>query len=98
MKENKPKTAKQKAIELVDYYKGIVYPYSGSSMLTNTAYGPTILENCKICAKKVVEEIHEEWEDRSDDYTNDCRKFWCDVLGEIDNVTCKDIDISEGYI
>jgi len=79
-------TPQEKAIELVDYFKRLVYPFIGSSMLTNEEHPPTILKHAKICALKVVEEIHLEWMDRSDDYTNDCRNWWTDVKTEIENI------------
>jgi hypothetical protein len=50
-------TPKEKAKELVDSFKGIVYPYIGSSMLTNDADEGVILRNAKICAVIVVDEI-----------------------------------------
>lgn len=95
--KQEPKTSRQKAIELVEHFSYIVYPYMGSSMLTNQTHGLTILKNAKACAKKVVEEIIEEWQDRSDDFTNDCIKWWSDTYKEIDSVICEDIDIVEGF-
>jgi len=46
-----------KAQELVDKYKGLVYPYLGSGMLINQADDDVILKNAQICARITVEEI-----------------------------------------
>jgi len=47
---------KEKAKELVDKYKGLVYPYIGSSMLTNDADEGVILMNSKHCALINIDE------------------------------------------
>lgn len=49
-------TPEEKAKELVEKFKGIVYPYIGSSMLTNETDEGVILTNSKICAIIVVDE------------------------------------------
>lgn len=48
---------KEKAGQLVLKFNGVVNGYVGSSMLNNTEYPETILQNSKICALKVVDEI-----------------------------------------
>lgn len=50
-------TPKEKAQSLVDNFKGIVYPYIGSSMLTNEIDERVILRNAKVCATIEVDEI-----------------------------------------
>jgi hypothetical protein len=49
--------AKEKAKELVEKYKKYVNGYIGSSMLTNTEYPETILNNAIQCALISVNEI-----------------------------------------
>ena len=70
-----------KAIELVEKYKGLVYPYSGSGMLVNQSEPSVILANAKICAKIAVDELilwTEELEGNE--------SYWKKVLKEIDLV------------
>lgn len=49
-------TPKEKAKELIDQFWGLVYPYFGSSMLTNDTDDRVILRNSKTCALITVEE------------------------------------------
>lgn len=46
-----------KAQELVDKYKGLVYPYLGSGMLTNSEDKDAILENARTCARINIQEV-----------------------------------------
>ncbi len=69
-------TPKEKAIELVEKYKPMVNGYVGSSMLSNTEYPETILENAKRCALIPVEMMIEETR----------TKYWYDVKYEIQNL------------
>jgi hypothetical protein len=55
-------TAEEKAKELVEFFKPIVYPYMGSGMLTNDYDDGVVLQNAKICASKCVDEIIKELE------------------------------------
>lgn len=48
---------KQEAQDLVDQFKGIVYPYIGSSMLTNDQSDEVILMNAKTCAHIVADKM-----------------------------------------
>lgn len=89
---------KQDAIELVGYFQNVVYPFIGSSMLVNTPWGLTILDNSKFCAKKVVDNTIEELKQYTDSYPYEIIKYWEDVLSAINEVTCADIGIEEGYI
>lgn len=52
----------EKAIELIDKYKGLVYPYIGSSMLTNEQNDAVILTNAKICVGILIDEILKQFE------------------------------------
>lgn len=56
LKEEKAKV-QERAKELVEFFLPIVYPYSGSGMLTDTSDSGVMLSNAKKCALKVVEEI-----------------------------------------
>jgi len=47
---------KDKAIELVDKFKPLVYCYMGSGMLSNSYDDNVILENAKKCALIVIKE------------------------------------------
>jgi hypothetical protein len=47
----------EKAIELIEKYKGLVYPYIGSSMLTNDPNDAVILTNAKICVGILIDEM-----------------------------------------
>lgn len=42
---------KEKATEIVEMYKSVVYPYSGSGFMTGTESDEVILMNAKHCAK-----------------------------------------------
>lgn len=53
-------TAKEKANELVEKFKGFVNGYIGSSMLTNDEYPEIILTKSKKIATIVVDEILQE--------------------------------------
>lgn len=53
-------TAKEKANELVEKFKGFVNGYIGSSMLTNDEYPERILTKAKKIAIIVVDEILQE--------------------------------------
>ena len=81
--------AKIKADELVSKFNGVVNGYVGSSMLTNTEYPQTILNNAKICALKVVDEIRCEISefDNTDGYAQSRLDFWQDVVNEIQLIT-----------
>lgn len=81
--------AKNKADELVAKFNGIVNGYVGSSMLTNTEYPETILENAKICALKVVDEIRCEISefDNTDGYAQSRLDYWDEVIKEIQLLT-----------
>lgn len=83
-------TPKEKAIELRDWFKGIVYPYMGSGMLTNTKNEWVILKNARTCAYKVaVEALNSAQykahldEQRPEVYTVE---FWQQVKQEIENL------------
>lgn len=52
---------KEKAIQLVKDFSPLVYPYRGSSMLTNDTYEDVILGHAKECALKVVSQVYEEF-------------------------------------
>lgn len=80
--------AKEKAKELVNNFKNMVNGYVGSSMLTNTEYPETILENAKICALKVVDEVRCEIRDfdNTDNYAQSRMDFWEKVINEINNL------------
>lgn len=51
------KTSKEKALELIEFFKPLVYCYMGSGMLSNNYDEKVVLENAKRCAIKCVEEI-----------------------------------------
>ena len=53
------KTSKEKAVELIEFFKPLVYCYMGSGMLSNDYDEKVVLENTKKCAVKCVEEIIE---------------------------------------
>jgi len=46
-----------KAQELVDKYKGLVYPYLGSGMLVNQTDDDIVLKNAQICARISIQEV-----------------------------------------
>ena len=48
---------KQEAQDLVDQFKDIVYPFIGSSMLTNDISEEVILSNSKICANIIADKM-----------------------------------------
>ncbi len=50
----------QEAQNLVDEFKGIVYPYIGSSMLTNDQSDDVILQNAQTFANIVADKIFNE--------------------------------------
>jgi len=52
--------AEAKATELKDFFVHIVYPYSGSGFMTDTADNSVILMNCVKCAVKIADEMIEE--------------------------------------
>lgn len=77
--------AKQKAIEVVEKYKGLVYPYLGSGMLTNTEDSSVILENAKQCALISAKEIISELSDLPKIPYNERKlDFWQEVKSEIE--------------
>ena len=55
-------TPLEKAIELIEKYKGLVYPYIGSSMLTNDPSDAVILTNAKFCVGILIDEILKQFE------------------------------------
>lgn len=75
------------AQELVDKFKGIVYPFIGSSMLTNDQSDDVILENAKTCAHHVADSMIYELSDLPRIPYNEKRTdFWRIVKLEIPNV------------
>lgn len=78
--------AKEKAAELVGYFRGVVYPFIGSSMLTNDICEDTILRNSKTCARKIVEEVVKQLEEDADTIDGRISAWWCEVGREIDKV------------
>lgn len=48
--------AEEKAKELIDFFKPIVYSHVGSQFMTGTHDDELILKNSKICAKKLCQE------------------------------------------
>jgi len=75
-------TPKEKANFLIDQFSGIVYPYIGSSMLTNDEHEPTIIKNAKMCAYFVVNEI--EADHLSNGTTLENSEYWQKVKLEIE--------------
>lgn len=79
---------KNEAQELVDGFKGIVYPYLGSSMLTNDQNDDVILDNAKTCANIVADKMIYELSDLPRIPYNERRTdYWRIVKLEINNVT-----------
>lgn len=76
--------ADKKAIELVEKYKGLVYPYLGSSMLTNDEHPSAILSNAKTCATILVDSLLSE----VDWYAlpGDKQTYWEEVKAEIEKL------------
>lgn len=75
----------QVAQDLVDEFKGIVYPYIGSSMLTNDESPEVILQNAQKCAKIVADKMVYELEDLPRIPYNEKRTdFWRIVQLNID--------------
>lgn len=75
--------SKEKAIELVEKYKKHVNGFVGSSMLSNTEYPETILNNAKQCALICVDEI---MEIKSVYHDTDLYDYWQNVKQEIENL------------
>ena len=81
----------EKAKQLVESFKGIVYPYLGSGMLVNQQEPTVILENSKICAKMVCDEFIYDYDQINDDdvafdFIIRKMKYWEAVKDCIDNV------------
>jgi hypothetical protein len=71
--------AEDKALELVNRFRPMMYCYSGSGMLTDSVEDSVILQNAKNCAIVVVDNIlayinHQLPFSHSDGY-----KYWTDV-------------------
>lgn len=76
-----------KAVELVGKYKGLVYPYMGSGMLTNEQDDNVILSNAKICALIAVDEITAEIYQLTPVYNFDkAHNYWETVKSEINKL------------
>lgn len=69
---------KEHSEKIIDQYKGLVYPYIGSSMLTNNAEQRTIMTNAKLASsidctnsinalKECLAEMQEELKDQISD-------------------------------
>lgn len=72
-------TPKEKAKQLIEKFEPYVYPYSGSSMLTNTQSDSVILENSKKCATFAVNELITEFS-----LKGDSTEYWKEVKNEIE--------------
>jgi len=81
-------TQKEKAIELVEKYKGYVYCYIGSGMLTNDYNDSVATMNAKQCAIIAVDEIiavtHEDPYPRPK--TKMDKEYWQEVKEEIEKL------------
>ena len=78
------KTSKEKAIELVEFFKPLVYCYMGSGMLSDDYDKKVVLENAKKCALKVVEEcINSTHSDKRANSVLD-KEYWIKVKKEIE--------------
>jgi len=84
---------KQKAIELVEFYRPLVYSHVGSQFMTGTHDERLILKNAKTCALMTVREVIEavrygyayEWYNiRTKD--TDFMVYWKEVKTEIENL------------
>ena len=86
--------AKIKAKELVNKFYPIVNGYVGSSMLTNTEYLETILNNAKNCALFTVDEIRVENKSLYEDFEIEEGKeiYWNEVINEIQSLTVDSFD------
>lgn len=86
--------SKIKATELVKRFYPIVNGYVGSSMLTNTEYPETILNNAKTCALFVVDEIRTENKSLYEDFEiNEGKEiYWDEVIKEIQSLTVDSFD------
>lgn len=73
-------TPKEKAKQLIEKFEPYVYPYRGSSMLTNTQSDSVILENSKICAAFTVDELITELS-----LKRNSTEYWIEVKKEIEN-------------
>ena len=79
-------TAKEKAQELVDKYKGYVNGYIGSSMLTNTEYTEQILSMAKNCVLIAIEEIETAIDWHVFEFPNAEYNYWEEVKQEIEKL------------
>ena len=93
-------TEKEKAIELVEKCKPLVYCFLGSGMLTNTEDSEVALSNAKKCALICVQELIDrlpyledgtfekdstEWNEAMADYWQNYSEGWELVKTEIEN-------------
>ena len=79
------KEPKDKAKELVESFKPIVYPFSGSGFMTYAVDDDVVLENAKKCAMKVADECFEEATRWEGSFMGQKRvKFWAEVINEIE--------------
>lgn len=89
--DTKNNPEKEKALELVDKYSHIVYPYCGSGMLTNTVDDEIVLMNSKKGASIVCHEIIERYKNHYEYSDVMAVQFWGKVLEEIEKLTVDDI-------
>lgn len=75
------KTNKDKSLELIEFFKPLVYCYIGSGMLSDDYDEKIVLENAKKCAIKCVSEILLEWSNETGRLGK--HKYWEEVLNEI---------------
>ncbi len=71
---------REKAKELIERFSPVVYPFLGSSMLTNEPNYTVILNNAKICANITIDEILNL--DTGDTINKD---YWEEVRKSIEN-------------
>jgi len=82
-------TPKEKALELVNKYKGLVYPYLGSGMLINQENESVVLSNAKMCALIAVGEMYymlSQHYERGNIAIDADMKFLWEVRQEIENL------------
>ena len=83
--EKKQPTPEEKAKELIEFFRPLMYCYIGSEMLTNTFNERIQIKNAKECAKRVCDE---NLLSQSNNWTSsrsiELIKFWNAVYAEID--------------
>lgn len=76
---------KEKAIELIEFFKPIVYSHVGSGFLTGDHDKELILSNAKLCAIKCVEELlyFSDTQANGDQKGNSVDKNWIEYFQEV---------------